>query len=398
MLSLKTIALLVAMLLAAALGNGPAVLPHSSGLCGDVGPVTIAMQSRSALGAGAPAVPNDPKRSQAPLLEGATMRKRLASVGHVNLDEVWKKIMWGGKNAQYPEYRGGGFVTHATRAARTLGWSVNVVSLVGPDRSGDFLRAELASTGADLRGLRLVSSPTRIAQVIEGARPTILKDLRTYSAALSFGATEKELLSEGDWILAGGSLDHDGSDRVLGELITVARELGKPLFLNPSRWHDLDRLDLGDIRLIQLSRDDFTALGFAPETPNREVAKALLGKGVWCVVITDAGNGSDGFTRSEELNMPAEAVPVDQMRYAAGAGDTVAAAHTIALGLGGDLWRILRFGVVSGAMYVQHGRGITWAEAGKLMWASSKGEKPLPSDCNGVQGNTVTDFANNKIG
>jgi sugar/nucleoside kinase (ribokinase family) len=289
----------------------------------------------------------------------------VAVIGHLAADVCWP--LAGGYGRKYvttPQRRMGGYPAASSRQLLALKLEPMVVSARGPDLAGAFLLQAARKEGLSVESIRLVKAPTREAQIIEhGGERTIMLEKRPFARLQPTDLDDPSLASAALWC-AGGSLDDPRSDNpVLERLLRLARELGKPLCLNPSRVNALGRLDLSGVSLVQVSSDDREALGFAAGASAAEVADAFLRRGAATVIVTAGPGPVRGFTQDgQSALMPA--APVATPAYPTGAGDCVSAVHAWALVIERfDLCTALDYGVAAGALWVASGRP---ASAGEI--------------------------------
>ncbi len=289
----------------------------------------------------------------------------VAVIGFALLNRIWLDIVLGAKNALYPEYRPGGFPWEATRQARALGFDVSVVTLLGDDHAGDFVYDAFRNTGADVRGIRRVSSHTPQAEVIvRGNERTILIDRAMHTALFSFTEVQRQLLAQADVWVAGGTLDRDRPDTVLTEVVRLARKCDKPLFLNPTRIHDVQAIDLRGVKMIVVSRGDFRHYGFAADAPAAAVAEALLERGAENVATTDSANPMRAYNLGESVTM--FTLPVAEPRFPTGAGEVSFTGAVAGFLSGASTYEWLNIGAMAGAFFVEHGRPASWTEIAAL--------------------------------
>jgi sugar/nucleoside kinase (ribokinase family) len=254
--------------------------------------------------------------------------------------------------------------------------------MLGDDPPGYFLLDTFRNTGADVGGIRCVSSPTPTAEIIlrrdAPDERTILIDRSTQTALFSFTQIDIQLMAQADVVVAGGTLDRSGPDTVLTDVIRLARACGKRLFLNPTRIHDVKAIDLHGVTLIQVSRDDFRHYGFDPDAPAAAVAEALLERGADNVVITDGPNGSFGFNHGEQVRMYALPVPAERTRFPTGVGDASFLAAGAGFLSGASMYDYLNVAAVAGAFFIEHGRPATQSEIAQLD-SACRPEARLPS-------------------
>jgi len=294
----------------------------------------------------------------------------VAAIGTTRHNRIWKDITLGIKNRLYPDYQPGGFPWEATRQARALGLHVSVITMLGDDPAGDFLYDAYNSSGADIRGIRRMSSLTPTADVLLRRdvpdERTVLMDQSTDTASLTLRQVDRELVAAADLVVAGGTLDRFGSDSVLTDVIHLARQENKPLFLNPTRIHNVQTIDLRGVKLIMVGRDDFLHYGFAMDTPAVVVADTLLGRGAENVAITDSANPMHGFNHKENVIMLAVPIPQELVKYPTGCGEAAFLAAVGSFISGARMYAYLNVAAVAGAWFIMKGAPASWSDLDDL--------------------------------
>ncbi|HVS34814.1 MAG TPA: PfkB family carbohydrate kinase [Gemmataceae bacterium] len=296
----------------------------------------------------------------------------VAAIGNVAGDVCWRIAHgYGAKYVMVPEYRWGGYLRACSVQLRELGLRPRPISARGPDRAGETVTEHMKRAGLDVRWLRTVRAPTRVAHVLEhGEERTILIEKKPF-ARLQPALLDERPLRDCDVWCAGGTLDPMGpDDPVLNRLAALARSLDKRLCVNPSRINDLRGVDLSGAAVVQVSEDDRPALGFSLQAPAAEVADAFLRQGAAAVIVTAGPGPVRGFT-ADGRSAVVPAIPVgsapDARRrrpgtrtFPTGPGDCVSAVHAWALLIERlDLYTALNYGVAAGHNWVTHGRPAT---------------------------------------
>jgi sugar/nucleoside kinase (ribokinase family) len=282
----------------------------------------------------------------------------LAIASNCLINRLWSIGGYGSKNRINANRDGGGFCWGAQRQAKALGFATAVLTAVGNDGNGVCLRRQWAVSGANLAGLRVQPLPTMTAEVIvsQGQR-TVLIDEGMRSAEWAPDDTDGALVCASDALVVGGSLP----DTVLASALAIARRAGKPVFVNPTRLRQPNAVDLHDVRLVQVSRDDFPNFGAAPNAPAAALAQVFLDTGCEAVVVTDSANGEWSFDQlGHSVRMPA--VPERRPFHPTGCGDATFVAHIAGILLGLSMYDWLNLGTLAGAFYVECGHPATWRE------------------------------------
>jgi len=277
-------------------------------------------------------------------------------------NRLWTIPAFNGKYRQYPVQNGGGFGIQASGQAVALGLGSILFTATGDDAKGATLRQELAGTGVDMAGVRVMSGLTTSAEVVvcNGQR-AVLIDQGAPGAEWRPNAGDRALMNSTDAVWFGGTL----SDAVVEELCESARQLGKPVFANPTRLERPETLNLEGVRICQISRDDVPNFGFAPDAPAAAVAELFLKRGCSIVVVTESERGERAFDQGGN-SVWKPGVPGRKALYPTGAGDVALAAHAAGYLGGLRMCDWVNLGTLAGAFFVEHGYPGTWADLAVL--------------------------------
>jgi sugar/nucleoside kinase (ribokinase family) len=290
------------------------------------------------------------------------VRKKVVFGWNAVANRIWNVPAHGRKYRMRPERNGGGFGREASRQAMALGLDSQLQSACGNDSAGVDLLREFAESGADIGGIQVLPESTSVADVVVcGDERTVLIDEDVGGARWTPSDRDWELMSRADAVCVGGSL----SDELMGSVFDIARQLKKPAFANPTRVERLDALNLDGLQIVQVSRSDFTNLGYPSDAPDAAVADALLSRGCCVAVITNSANGERAFAQGgRTVWMPA--VPGVRPSFPIGAGDAAFAAHVAGFLRGLGLYDWVNVGTIAGAFFVEHGAPATWHDIARL--------------------------------
>lgn len=267
------------------------------------------------------------------------------------------------------EELGAGGAANAARNMRSLGASVRTLGVVGRDRNGRELVELLERGGIDVAGVEAIASwitptKTRILGAEPGrTRQHILRIDREPEAAPAEAVCARlarrlaELEGEVDAVLL-SDYGYGLLDSGLAETARKLRSAGAVVVLDPRRqfeaFHGLSAItpNLGELALAARRTVDELATG---EEFARAARAVLAQLGPEHLLVTLGNRGMQLFTREQRapLSVPAagnEALDVS------GAGDTAAAAFTLALAAGQDGARALRLAnAAAGVVVMEHG-------------------------------------------
>lgn len=159
--------------------------------------------------------------------------------------------------------------------------------------------------------------------------------------------------TEGDWLIASGSLPHGVPDTAYAEMARIASDQRKPFVLDTSGVALRAALEMGGIELVKPSLNELEYLaGHALKDPAEQEceAMALVRRGAARLVAVTLGH-EGAFLASPDgvLRMPAMDVP---MHSSVGAGDAFLAATTLALAHGAPPAEALAWGTAAGATVI----------------------------------------------
>ena len=273
-----------------------------------------------------------------------------------------------------------GGATNVAVNLRALGAAVSVVGVIGDDPSGRELAGALAAQGIDTTGLvvdarRPTSTKTRVVGGgAQGVRQQVVRIDRADSSPIE-GASRQELFSAADHLLAraGGLILSDYEHGVIDpELIDCCLA-----------WHR--RRDM--VTTVDAHGDLSRFHGVSLATPNQPEAEAALGRVLPDLSalreggreLLDRMDGAGLLITRGSLGMVVldreglfEALPARQVGEVVdvtGAGDTVSAVATLALGGGATLLEAAILGNLAAGLVVQR-LGAASASRGELASAA----------------------------
>jgi len=315
---------------------------------------------------------------------GAMRDRAVVVYGDVMLDEfVWGEVTRISPEAPVPvvdivreSVRLGG-AANVLANLLALGARASIVGVVGEDRAGELVRAELRKAGADGAGDSLVVAederPTTLKTRIIAHNQTVVRadrERRTHVDA----RTEEKLIAALLALLGGASAllvsDYDKgavTPRVLKEVLPAAMDAGVPVLIDP-KFRNFDSYCPATLvtpnhhEALRLSNtDDDTDQGMA-------VAARILRKRIGCgsVLIT---RGERGMMLLEEDGEPTYVPTAAREVYdVTGAGDTVIATLSAGVAAGATL--------LEAATLANHAAGIV---VGKVGTATATAEELLAS-------------------
>ncbi len=218
-----------------------------------------------------------------------------------------------------------------------LGAEVLGVGAVGADPVGDTLLALLDREGVDTSRLVRKADQQTSASVLP-VRPN--GDRPAWHCIGANGAFTLDDLDRPS--LSGITHLHLGGPEFLGgpaaaELLAWAREQGATTSVDVLAPGDPDLLEwIGDAlpHTDYLLPNDEQVRGFTGEDDLAEAARALVARGAGCVAVTQGARGALVVTAADVTEVPAVAIPDDELVDTTGCGDAFSAGFLRGLDLG----------------------------------------------------------------
>jgi D-beta-D-heptose 7-phosphate kinase/D-beta-D-heptose 1-phosphate adenosyltransferase len=313
----------------------------------------------------------------------AAMRGRSVAVyGDVMLDEfVWGDVSRISPEAPVPvvdirreSVRLGG-AANVLANLRALGVRTALVGVVGADRAGERLRAELRDAGADAREENLitdVSRPTTLKTRIIAHNQLVVRADRERRAHVDGPVEERivaalrRLLKESDALVVSDYDKGAVTPAVLGEILPAAEAAGVPVLVDPKlRNFDAYR----PATLVTPNHHEALRVTNTEDDTDEGVALAARAirerLGCRSVLITRGERGMMLLEDGEPTYVPTAAREVYDVT---GAGDTVIATLAASLAAGATL--------VEASVLANHAAGVV---VGKLGTATASTEELLAS-------------------
>jgi 5-dehydro-2-deoxygluconokinase len=263
----------------------------------------------------------------------------------------------------FGKYLGGSATNVAVQAAR-LGSRAAVVTKVGDDPFGPFVRAALEHFGVDPRWVGTdpeLRTPIVFCEVFPPDRFPLLfyREPKAPDMNLVLSDFDREAVREAQlfWITATGLSDEPSRSTLLALLEDRARAAGaealtvfdldyRPMFWSrPAEARTWVRRALEHVT-VAVGNEDEVEVAVGERDPRRATA-ALLELGVRLAVVKQGADGVLAATRSEAIELPAVKLPVVN---GLGAGDAFGGALAHALVHGWELDRALSLANAAGAV------------------------------------------------
>jgi len=331
---------------------------------------------------------NDSMNEQSPTAYNALIdafrQARVLVIGDIMLDRyIWGDVTRISPEAPVPvvakvrETRAAGGAANVALNVQSLGGQAEILGVLGSDASGEELREILQQSGLSTDGLvgeagrrstvktRIIAHSQHLVRLDEESTGRILPE--TESALLD---RVRSTLAQCDVVVLSDYAKGVLTDTLVQGIIRLCREASKPVVVDPKGIH-YDRY-----------------AGASVVTPNRsEAAKALgldgpgshstesLGIRLLDALPVDAlliTEGESGMTLFERGKPPVHVASIARHVYdVSGAGDTVIAAMSLVLSVGGDLLTAATLGNTAAGVGVEQ-MGTTAVTAAMLRDALEK--------------------------
>lgn len=228
----------------------------------------------------------------------------------------------------------GGVARNVAENLARLGDRVALISALGEDADGRAIAATLAALGIDVSGCHVVpgASTAQYVAVLGpgGGLEIAVIDMAVLDASYdALTAVLARQLRAGDWLFADCNAPADG----LRQVIALAEDADARLALDAISVAKAKRLpdDLAGVDCLFLNSDQAASV-LGPGGSPQDQARALMGRGARCVVLTLGAAGAIAADPHGVSHIPAEPAKV---RDVTGAGDSMIAGvlHGLARGL-----------------------------------------------------------------
>ncbi len=249
---------------------------------------------------------------------------------------------------------GGGGVNVA-RVIHALGGDTLAIIAAG-GASGRVLEEMLDEAGVPRRSV-LIQGRTRVSLNVldthSGLEYRFVPEGPTLSATEYQAFLDAVAATEGEWVIASGSLPHGVPDDAYAELACIAAGQGRRFALDTSGVALRAALERGGLELVKPSLNELELLvgrDLAEPAAQDAEAMALVRSGAARLVALTLGrDGALLASADGVLRMPAMDVP---MQSSVGAGDAFMGATALALARGGSKREALAWGTAAGATVI----------------------------------------------
>lgn len=289
---------------------------------------------------------------------------RIAVFGDVMLDRYqWGSVTRISPEAPVPVVKLEGTTVAVGGAANVaanvvgLGASVRLFGRIGSDTEGSVLREELERAGIPAGDLAVDElHPTIVkTRIVAHGQHVVRVDQEPPAAApdVSYGdpvdAVEAAVASC-DLVIVSDYAKGFLSPRLLSRLITAARELGRPVLVDP-KGKDFSKYRGATLMTPNL-REACEAVSLGSDGSADEAGKRILADGLFdAVLVTQGSAGMSLYRQSRAVErFPAHARKVFDVT---GAGDTVIAALGAAMAAGFDLAESAAFANIAAGIVVE---------------------------------------------
>jgi ribokinase len=283
----------------------------------------------------------------------ADMSPRVVVVGSLNLDLVIRlaRMPDSGETvfgSTLEQHAGGKGLNQAVAAAR-LGSSVTMIGALGDDSSGEWLRGIVVAEGIDDSGIATVdgTSGTAVIEVdADGANRIVVISGANGQVTSAHVVESLSMLDDVAVVLSQGEVPVD----VIETAMAAGRSRGAITILNPAPVRDYPASLYAHVDYVIPNEHEAAHLTGLPTDTSEDAlaaARALVGFGAGCAVITRGGAGAVWATATDSGTSPAFPVsPIDTVA----AGDAFCGGLTTALAEGKDLTVALRWASAAGGL------------------------------------------------
>jgi ribokinase len=247
------------------------------------------------------------------------------------------------------EHHAGGKGLNQTVAAARAGARVSMIGAVGDDAAGTFLGDVLTTEGVDSTGVAHVDGPsgTALIEVDAGGANRIVVVPGANATVTGARVTDAIAALDGVAIVLTQGEVPDDAVRAAME---AGRATGATTILNPAPVRDFGDAVYALVDIAIPNEHEVEHLTGLPATTQDEAiaaARALVARGVGCVIVTRGGAGVVWATANDTGHLGAFTVqPVDTVA----AGDAFCGGLAAALAEGRPFEEALRWGSAAGAL------------------------------------------------
>lgn len=252
------------------------------------------------------------------------MTKPVISIGAALVDELFhasEGVLKATTNPAQVTKTAGGVSRNIANQLALLGVPVQLISVVGDDSDGDWLKQSCTNVGVKLDALitrkGLSGKYTGILDADGSLFTAFLTNAANHLITPEHLQKHRDLLETASYILADANINED----TIEWLVSFSRETGIPFIIEPVSVppaRKLKDLNLNGLQLVTPNEDELPAMCTEKAFFTQQQVEELLGRGVQQIWLHNGKHGSALYSREKTIVLPAPDIEVVDCT---GAGD-----------------------------------------------------------------------------
>lgn len=252
------------------------------------------------------------------------MSKPVISIGAALVDELFhagEGVLKATTNPASVTKTAGGVSRNIAHQLALLGVPVQLISVVGDDADGDWLRQSCAAVGVKTDAMitrkGLTGKYTGILDADGSLYTAFLTNAANHLITPEHLIKNRALLETASFILADANINSD----TIEWLVSFSRETGIPFIIEPVSVppaRKLKDLNLDGLHLVTPNEDELPAMCTEKAFFTQQQVEELLGRGVQRIWLHSGKHGSALYSRERTITLPAPDIEVVDCT---GAGD-----------------------------------------------------------------------------
>jgi pseudouridine kinase len=252
------------------------------------------------------------------------MTKPVISIGAALVDELFhasEGVLKATTNPAQVTKTAGGVSRNIANQLALLGVPVQLISVVGDDSDGDWLKQSCTNVGVKLDALitrkGLSGKYTGILDADGSLFTAFLTNAANHLITPEHLQKHRDLLETASYLLADANINED----TIEWLVSFSRETGIPFIIEPVSVppaRKLKDLNLNGLQLVTPNEDELPAMCTEKAFFTQQQVEELLGRGVQQIWLHNGKHGSALYSREKTIVLPAPDIEVVDCT---GAGD-----------------------------------------------------------------------------
>ena len=252
------------------------------------------------------------------------MTKPVISIGAALVDELFhasEGVLKATTNPAQVTKTAGGVSRNIANQLALLGVPVQLISVVGDDSDGDWLKQSCTNVGVKLDALitrkGLSGKYTGILDADGSLFTAFLTNAANHLITPEHLQKHRDLLETASYLLADANINED----TIEWLVSFSRETGIPFIIEPVSVppaRKLKDLNLKGLQLVTPNEDELPAMCTEKAFFTQQQVEELLGRGVQQIWLHNGKHGSALYSREKTIVLPAPDIEVVDCT---GAGD-----------------------------------------------------------------------------